>query len=130
MLKVILFNLLKSYLVDTLFKEVKTHLNFSMENGLAFNAHKITTIRLGHKKIKPGPITVLIDGQPNDDLKLDVQFTFKKRFKDLTQADAVLDGFDSVAALKAELETCYGREIKPADKITQVFLKVVNDHAK
>lgn len=123
MIKSLIIGLLKSYVIDQVFQKAKTHLNFTTANYLHFQTRKKTTIRLGHVKIKKGPIPILVNGEPNYLFNLVVVKSIKKRFKDLTTDDAKLDGFNSVFELKLELERCYGRPIYPNDKVTQIFLR-------
>jgi hypothetical protein len=81
-------------------------IRFSLENWMRFETHnKSTTWRTSRK---PDGIYELTRGtyykpQPMGFFML-LKFKCKKRFMDLTEEDAKLDGFDSLSELKAELK--------------------------
>ncbi len=115
-----IFNLShRHYIKSTL----RSHLTFTKANHVLFAYGKKTTIRLGHKKYKYGPLTITVNGTPNYLFNLEIFKVIKKRFGDLTEADAVLDGFIRLSELKAELQRCYGRPINPTEPISQIFIR-------
>jgi hypothetical protein len=119
-----LVQMLKTWLIDLVVKRVKKELNFKPADLTSFIlGNKKTTIRLGNKNIKPGPIAVLKDGEHQDLYKLEVSKIRKTNFGHLTALDARLDGFSDIGELRQELETIYKKPITNNTKITQVFLR-------
>lgn len=119
-----LVQMLKTWLIGLVVKRVKKELNFKPDHLTSFIlGNKKTTIRLGNKNIKPGPIAILKDGEHQDLYKLEVSKIRKTKFGNLTHFDARLDGFLNIGELRQELETIYKKPITNNTKITQVFLR-------
>lgn len=101
-------------------------INFTAENyRLLANGSKKTTIRLGYKAYLVGKISITAD-YAQIGVSADVTEVRHIRFGDLGLMDAVNDGFNSIEALRRELQKCYQTLIADYDIVTVVRLDRVD----
>ncbi len=88
------------------------------------SGRKRATIRLGVVKLRYNELIVHGGGRPV--AKIRVRNVYYKRVKDLTDEDAVKDGFRSREELIKALRKTYG-DVKPDDYVTIIEFDVVQD---
>ncbi len=91
------------------------------------SGRKRATIRLGIVKVKYRDMIVHGGGRPV--AKIHVSNVVYKRVKELTDEDAVKDGFKSKEELVRELRKMYG-DVSPDDYVTIIEFEVVQDLSK
>jgi len=89
-----------------------------------FTGKKTATIRLGEYIPKYNEVIIHSGGKPICIAKI-TRVTYKK-IKDLTNEDAVKDGFSNLKALLSELKRIYG-SFRPDEKVTIIEFKVIKD---
>jgi len=90
---------------------------------LVLKGIKKTTIRLG--LVKPKHKVVILHGGGKDVAKVRITKVEHKRVKDLTEADARRDGFNSLEDLLKALKRVYGA-IDPNEPVTIIGFEVLN----
>ncbi len=88
------------------------------------SGRKKATIRLGIVKLRYNELIVHGGGRPV--AKIRVTRVRYKKVSELTDEDAVLDGFNSLDELLRELKKNYG-DVKPDDYVTIIEFEVVQD---
>jgi hypothetical protein len=97
----------------------------SVYKSRILSGDKVTTIRYGDYKAKPGNEIYLVI-TPSDTAVAKVRITKveKKKVRELTNEDAKLDGFSDVKELLRELSKIYG-ELYGDDEVTIIGFEVV-----
>jgi len=88
---------------------------------LLLSGRKVTTIRLGH--VIPRYEEVIVHGHGRPLCKARIKQVTYKKVGELTEADAVRDGFNSLSELLKALKDTYG-DISPDSEVTIIELEV------
>lgn len=114
--------LIKSVEGRILSKLEKQSLNFSMSNYGRLSDGKAQTIRHIHKPIHVGWCDIKECGELKfRAMIIKVELVY---FQALSKAHANLDGFSTVADLRAELNACYGRKISPFEQMQVITFEL------
>ncbi|MFF9983400.1 ASCH domain-containing protein [Streptomyces erythrochromogenes] len=84
---------------------------------------KTTTVRL-HDPVEPGPVNMVFELDDEVLLSGEVTRIASKSVAELTEADAVADGFRDLAELQERLRFHYP-DVKPTDDVTVVHFRLV-----
>ena len=104
-----------------------TALNFNSRNFVKVaGGSKRTTIRLGDKSHGLGICVLMCDGQPTPEAAEIVEVR-KVRFGSLGLSDAIEHGYNNMAELKAEIESCYQCSVRADDVITIIRFELEGD---
>lgn len=98
-------------------------INFNEKNFSSLLNGKKTSIRLGHKQFELGDVKLLCD-EGSGELDSEIIEIRTVRFGDLGLSEAVMDGFNTIEALRHELENCYKRYISDYDPVTIVRFRI------
>lgn len=94
-----------------------TVIDFTKSNYALIAKGKRTTIRLGDKGYQLNECQFTVEGDQSSYAPVITEVR-KTKFNRLTPQDAVADGFESLAALRDELQSLYGVLISDFDIIT------------
>lgn len=98
-------------------------IDFTLQNFTSFDVTKKTTIRLGHKAYRLGAAKLTCS---KEQLELDTEVIEVRhlRFGDLGLPEAATDGFNTIKALREELEHCYLKSIPDCEPVTIVKFRI------
>ncbi|WP_067986201.1 ASCH domain-containing protein [Neptuniibacter pectenicola] len=101
----------------------RAKIDFTPSNYALIAKGKRTTIRLGDKNYVLGGVDFTV-GKANSEYCPVITEIRKLRFSRLTLQDALDDGYNSLNALREELQSCYGKFISDREIVTIVRFEV------
>lgn len=104
-------------------KEVLPKIDFTPANYSLIAKGKRTTIRLGDKNYELGGVVFTVGTSTSEYTPIITEIR-KLRFSRLTLQDALDDGYNSLNALREELQSCYGKFISDREIVTIVRFEV------